>query len=232
MPTFITNNNIGLSAPIELTTDDAHHALHVLRLKTGETVHVTDNHGTVGTVKLTSTTPLSFDLLETRFLKPPRNLTVLLPLIDRDRLEWCIEKLAELNVSTVQLIATERTQKSTLNENQFKRLNVISETAQKQCGRAWPMTIKPTTPLKSICFTDNSQIFFGSTLPESIANANPLSALQNERPILICIGPEGGLTETETNHLKSHHAIPIHVGDTILRAETAAITLVSLILYR
>lgn len=227
MPTFIVNNNPGLRNPVELGSEDLHHALHVLRIKIGEHLDVTDNEGHMARVKLSSTSPAKFETVTISTQQKPKPLTVFLSLIEKDKLELTVQKLTELNVHAIQLVVSERSQARELSPSRFNRLQTIALSAQKQCGRAWPITIKEPVAFEKIDFSENTISIFGS-IKESYSTLPPIE----NKNINVFIGPEGGFSSSEINHLVSNQAHAIHFGETILRSETAAIVFATLLLYR
>ena len=229
MPTFIIDNNIGLSKPLEFSKEDEHHILNVLRLKSGECIQVTDNRGTLASAKLITRNPLNFEITNLTKLNPPKDITLYLSLIDQDRLEWCIQKLTELNIDKIQLMISERSQQKSLSDKKLNRLLSIALSAQKQCGRAWPVKIELPIPLKNIQFRTDTGYFFGSMQTEKNPHTQSLDA---SKPVCIFIGPEGGFTTEEIESFKNQNAIPIHLGETVLRSETAALALAVLVLFQ
>lgn len=225
MPTFIVKNNPQLNLPIELTKDDEHHLRKVLRVKTEEIFSVTDNNGMLGKVKILNTNPFQFELIEKQMGAKPFPITMYLPLIDQDRLEWAIEKLTELNSEAVQLVITERTQYKNLKPKKLERLQKISEAAQKQCGRAYPLKIYPEKKLRDCSFS-KKDLNLVATINASKRHPAPDAG---PRHVNLFIGPEGGFSEGEEKFLVENGCQKTSLGPTTLRTETAAISLASLI---
>lgn len=222
MPIFIVNHKLVVDELAPLSPEDQKHLIKSLRAKSGQTVFVTDNQGHLAQCTLKNTKPVELIVSEVSKQKEPHPITVGLPLIEQSRMEWAIEKLTELGVQTVQLILTERTQGKTISDNKFKRLQKMAVEAQKQCFRTYPLQILPPKPWKDIT-TDYSNIYFGDLNPSS------QKTTQNQK-VLLLIGPEGGWSDSETQAL-TKLAKPLNYPSYILRAETAAVVLSSLLIY-
>lgn len=218
MPTFIIKNNPGLTQPVILAKEDQKHILKSLRLKVGEAIEVTDSQGTKGQAYLTSTTPLAFELKDvTSYPKPPE-LSVALPLIEKDRLEWAVQKLCELNVNAIYFFHSERCQYRDISHSKWQRLQKITESAQKQCGRPWEVQLYTPVELKDLPFPHKNLLL--GVLPNETTSKN------FSLPGLVIVGPEGGLTESELEFLNQLNPYKHALGTTVLRSETAAIALV------
>jgi 16S rRNA (uracil1498-N3)-methyltransferase len=236
MPLFIIKNNPGFLKPIVLEKEDEHHLVRVLRVKLMDVVDVVDNCGQRAQTKVMALNPLRLEILERIVCPPPHPVTVCLPLIDQTRLEWAVEKLCELNVQTVQLISTERTQTKSLSAKKMERLHKIAEASQKQCERAWPLKIDNAIALKNTSFVEVFYYFVGLTPNDTDkhrptrTNTDKKPATSNQRPATVFIGPEGGFTNAEINFLLQKKVTPLSLPTNILRTETAAIALVVSIL--
>ncbi len=225
MPTFIIKSKPDFSDPIQLDTDDIYHLTKVLRTKAGETLQLTNNNGLLATVTVEATEPLKLKLIETHAAEAVFDFTVCLPMIEKKRLEWCIEKLTELNVKTIQLIKTARTQPFGFADSYLLRLKDLAKSAQKQCGRGVPLEILSPVDLKELLFANPGSSFFASLLQ---TEKHIAQATTKPTASLVIVGPEGGFTPEEEDFLIAQKLQPIHLGQTVLRAETACIALTSL----
>ena len=227
MPTFVTTSPLQLHQAVELSNDDLYHLTHVLRIKPGEIFHVTDNQGTVGEVKVTSIKPMITSLINIFSGEKPFLLTVCLPLIEQDRLEWAIEKLCELNVATIQLVTTARTQNHLLSPNKWQRLQKIATSSQKQCGRSFPLKLKETLKLVHIKIPEGG-VGVVASLEAPLWSVDSFKGTSDQEHFLF-VGPEGGFTAEEEKSFEEKGFLKISLGKTTLRAETGAIVLASLI---
>lgn len=215
MPTFIVKNNPGFKNAIVLFPEDEHHLVKVLRAHVGEHVEFTDNQGTIATAVLKSLHPFRLAVISTRSAPRPVPLTICLPVIERARLEFAIEKLTELNVETIQLMLTARTQKKNI---ALARLQKIATAAQKQCGRAWPVVIEDVVDLNELATGEKTLIVAHQGTSEKPTHPH------HEKTTLL-IGPEGGFSPAEITLLQSQSAHFVSLGPLTLRTETAAVAL-------
>lgn len=224
MPTFFAKFPQNTNQNIELSPEDERHLIKVLRVRAGEIISLTDNRGTLARAEIISTQPLELKLLDTKPGEKPASITVYLPLIEQDRLEMAVEKLTELNMEAIQLLITARTQLKSLKPNKMARLEKVAQSAQKQCRRAWPIKILEAAELKKITLPENEIKIVGS-LEKSAQNPATLNLKNHSSMIHIFVGPEGGFSPTEEKFLTENKFAGINCGETVLRAETAAIVL-------
>ena len=138
-------------------------------------------------------------------------------------LNLLIQKTTELGVTRFIPILTERTIVRKLNE---KRINKIIVEASEQSNRLKIPTLDKLTKLDSFLKSNqNINILFGDL------NANNKKIdIKNKNPLCILIGPEGDFSLKEREKiLKEKNIIPIKINENILRSETAAISMISII---
>ncbi len=138
-------------------------------------------------------------------------------------LNLMIQKATEIGVTRFIPILTERTVVRKLND---KRLNKIIIEASEQSNRlnvpSLDKLIKLDAFLKS---NQNTNIIFGDLNTE-----NKKINIKSKNPLCVLIGPEGDFSSKEReNILKQKNIIPLKINDNILRSETAAISIISII---
>lgn len=229
---------------ITLTGSEAHHLIHVMRAKIGETVVLFDGAGSESLCKIEEIgkREATLRVLERREHSRglPVPLTIASPLPKGDRQRFLIEKLTELGVTTFVPLLTERTVVHPP-ADVAERLSRIVIEACKQCGRNSLMQI--TAPQK---WRD-----FLAQIPETAEKwlAHPVRAVPQSpdhpaaRPesmpwksepasneaMVAAVGPEGGLTDAEVDAAAEAGFVLVDLGPRILRVETAAITLAVLL---
>lgn len=215
---------------LEVTGQEAHHLLHVMRAGVGEDVEIFDGAGrsAAGTVVALSRksaqvewNPESVVLQD--IPKPVLVLAVALP--KGDRFRWLIEKATELGVSELIPLQTTRSTVSPREAKLDKHRQYIID-ACKQSGRNHLMKIADLQSLEEVCqeirLTETLAIY-GSVTEGS---GMPLQErLQASSRILVMVGPEGGWTDDEEELIKAHNSFPMHLGQFVLRTETAALAL-------
>ncbi|HZS43272.1 MAG TPA: RsmE family RNA methyltransferase [Candidatus Paceibacterota bacterium] len=153
-------------------------------------------------------------------------------LIKKDNFEWIIEKTTELGVSQIVPIISDRSEKKGLNMIRAKK--IIKE-ASEQSGRVKLTRLNEPTDLeellKSLDKGDEEKVKIFSIDPKGKPFDEKISA-KIAREVGVFVGPEGGWTERELELFKRKR-IPIYsLGSQILRAETAAVAIASLLLLK
>lgn len=155
------------------------------------------------------------------------DLDLLVALVKRARLETIIEKAAELGARRVRLTLTERTNGD---RARIDRLTAIAAEAAEQTGRLDVPVIEEPVKLDRMIKdweTDRRLMFC-----DEAGDAPPALAALTGRPAgawAVLIGPEGGFSPAERTRLRAlSHAVPVSLGPRILRADTAAISALTL----
>ena len=140
-------------------------------------------------------------------------------------LNLMIQKATELGVTRFIPILTERTIVRKINE---KRVNKIIVEASEQSNRLKVPKLEEIVKLDNFLkFNQKTNIIFG----DLNTNNNKLN-IKNTEPLCILIGPEGDFTTKEREKiLKLKNIIPLKINENILRAETAAISMISIIAF-
>jgi len=140
-------------------------------------------------------------------------------------LNLMIQKATELGVTRFIPILTERTIVRKINE---KRVNKIIVEASEQSNRLKVPKLEEIVKLDNFLkFNQKTNIIFG----DLNTNNNKL-IIKNTEPLCILIGPEGDFTAKEREKiLKLKNIIPLKINENILRAETAAISMISIIAF-
>jgi 16S rRNA (uracil1498-N3)-methyltransferase len=229
---------------LRLDGREAHHALHVLRLKRGELVTVLDGVGNefLCAVENSSRHAVTLSVSLKNFTPPlPCSITLLQAVPKGKIIESVIQKAVELGARRIVPLLTERvvTQLDDRDaaDKRTKWQQVAIE-AIKQCGAAWlpeieaPMTIEQFLARKEKF--DLSLV--GSLQGERRHPRECLSGFQAKHGRLpqsvgVWIGPEGDFTPEELEAIQAAGAAPISLGRLVLRVETAAIYCLSILNY-
>lgn len=222
-----------LPQTIELSAEESHHLLRVLRLKPGALVDIFDaaGNGFSGRVEEPAGEKARICLLS-RLESEQNNgapLNIAVAMIKRRGMDLLIEKLSELGVSSVQPLLSERSvvlpdiKPNTQPPERWERLAIA---AAKQSGRNLPLSILPPQPLLEWLRRTRppAHTVFADVNPK----ARPIGRWLTERsgaplPRWIAIGPEGGWTPRERDAFAEAGFLPVTLGDLVLRTETAAI---------
>ena len=209
-----------------LTGVHAAHLSRTLRARVGQEFEVVcDGRVRQAAVASVSDERVEFTLGEEISARLATPITLLLAVFKFDRMEWAIEKCTELNVASIVPVITRRTEKHLAQSapKRVERWHRIAREASEQARRVAPPEIgEPVKLSVALEHAANLRI----VLSESEHEAQ-LSDIVRERKDLhslaLAIGPEGGWTPEELQCFESAGWIAASLGETILRAETAAI---------
>lgn len=210
---------------------NANHLFRVLRVKTGQEFDVAaDGVLRLGTVVLATHEEVEFHLgaeVESAALPP---VIAYLSIFKFDRLEWALEKLTELGVSRIVPMVAQRTEEHLAKAagKRVERWRKLAREASQQSRRIAPPEIaEPAMLRKAIAEAQGSRIVL-SEAEEHISLKSAL--LECPLPLLLAFGPEGGWSESELQLFSAGGWKPASLGNTILRAETAAIAAVAVVM--
>ena len=222
-----------------LGAKEAHHALHVLRLKVGDTLNVFDGRGHEAQCLIAETSKDAVHLkMLTQSATPalPCRIT-LAQAIPKKSMDLIVQKATELGVACIVPLVSDRSVVK-LDEDSKKadRWRDIALEACKQCGNNWLPEIQapqmahdylsslPTQDLKLIASLQPD-----SKPLKSILSDVPTLPRSHAPTVLLLIGPEGDFTPAELALAKSAGCLPLSLGPLVLRAETAAIYALSIL---
>lgn len=156
------------------------------------------------------------------------DLDLIIALVKRARLETIVEKAAELGVRRLRLAITEHTN---TDHARLDRLQAIAVEASEQTGRLDVPQI--TAPLKLDGMLGDwdapRRMMFCDEAGDGAPAATALAGMGDSLPWAVLIGPEGGFSPAERSRLRAlTFATPVSLGPRILRADTAAISALTL----
>jgi 16S rRNA (uracil1498-N3)-methyltransferase len=213
-----------------LVGDHALHLTRILRAEIGQEFDIATGASVRrGTITSVSDKRVEFALGEEQPIAPAPDLRLALAIFKFDRMEWAIEKCTELGVTRIIPIVAHRTDPhlATAAPKRRERWQRLALQASEQSRRAGPPEIAAPAKLKEFGSGTGSRI----VLAESENNRRLRDALQPcPSNLTLAIGPEGGWTADELQWFRESGWTAASLGDTILRAETAAIVATALAL--
>jgi 16S rRNA (uracil1498-N3)-methyltransferase len=214
-----------------LLDQNAAHLFRVLRVKPGQEFEVVAA-GTLrlGTVVFAAEHQVEFHLGPAIAATLLPEVVVGLSIFKFDRMEWVLEKLTELGVAKIVPVIAQRSGQH-LVKAAATRLprwrKIVHEAAQQSRRVAPPEISEPSTLQKAVAAAAGSRI----VLSEAEESVSLKAALQECRPPLaLMLGPEGGWTPEEIKTFHDAGWKSASLGHTILRAETAAIAAVAVVM--
>ena len=222
------------SGTAELCGAAARHLTRVLRVEPGQRYEISDSHfAWLAEIVEARGDRVVFRVLEPLVtMPPPVEIDLSAALFKFDRFEWMIEKATELGVDSILPVATARTEKGLFeaSRKRSERWRRIALEAGQQSRRLRPPSIQPAVSFDHALAPVTALRYF---LEE--ASAPPfLRALAGERPagarVALLTGPEGGWTDAERAAARHAGWQPVSLGPQILRAETAALAAVAVLL--
>jgi len=155
--------------------------------------------------------------------KNPYDLHIIPALIKRDMFELVLEKITELGVEKILPLLAERSIKNTLN---LERSASILKEAAEQSGKVRIPEITQPEKLEVILKNREVDRFYLTLDPKGEKFSKKILT---DKKIAVFIGPEGGFTEKELGLFKENNIPVVSLGEQILRAETAAIAIASIL---
>jgi 16S rRNA (uracil1498-N3)-methyltransferase len=244
MPRFYLPPEQCNGAALVLAGREAHHALHVLRVRAGDRVTVLNGAGREFACQVDAITgdQLNLAVLEQRSILPAQAHITLLQALPKGKLiESIIQKATELGVTRIVPIVTDRViarPDSKEAHERGEKLQGVAIEALKQCGAPWLPRVEPPVSLDD--FISRCEPFelalVGSLQPGSLHPRECLHSFFNQtgrlpRSLAVWIGPEGDFTPAEILKLQQAGARPITLGALVLRSETAAVYCLSILQY-
>jgi 16S rRNA (uracil1498-N3)-methyltransferase len=220
---FFFEENLPLSNDFILSEETSKHVSQVLRMKEGEEIRVTNGNGQtiIAEIVLPDKKKTKVKTIRKEFSELPKpEIIIAISLIkNTNRFEWFAEKATEIGVSAIIPMICKRSEKTHFRK---ERIRSILISAMLQSQQSWlPQLSEPVTFPELIKNENEEQKFIAHCLLEDKKDLKNLAMKAKSKIILI--GPEGDFTEEEIEQAIQHNYIPVSLGDTRLRTETAGI---------
>lgn len=214
-----------------LTGDHADHLIRVLRARVGQEFDIaTGDVVRRGWVVTLQERRVEFELGEEVSAARIPSVTLLLAIFKFDRMEWAIEKCTELGVSRIVPVVARRTDAHLASAagKRVERWRKIALQAAEQSRRTTAPEIADPVKLPAVLNEDAALRIVLSESEEQTLLRDVLTP-HSEGEIMLAIGPEGGWGEDELQLFQKAGWIAASLGQTILRAETAAIAATAIV---
>ena len=217
--------SLSLNLNSTLDKSQSHYLSKVMRINTGKSFSLFNQSGEwEAKVQNISKGIVEFSVIKKlRSSNSQKEVWLAFAPIKLNYLNLMIQKATEIGVTRFIPILTERTVVRKLND---RRLNKIIIEASEQSNRLNVPSLDKLTKLDAFLKSNqNTNIIFGD-----LNTDNKKIDIKNKDPLCILIGPEGDFSLKERdNILKLKNIIPLKINDNILRSETAAISMISII---
>ena len=204
--------------------DESRHIVKVLRKKSGDQLHITNGKGWLFEAELISADAKHCSVnITSKSLQPKRNFHLHLavaPTKMNDRYEWFLEKATEIGIEEITPIICDNSERKVVKLERFER---IIQSAMKQSLQCYLPKLNAPTAFQDFVNQEFSGQKFIAHCEETDKKSLKSELKTNEDCILL-IGPEGDFSVKEIEMALAANYIPVTLGDTRLRTETAAIT--------
>ena len=209
---------------IQLSAEESRHLIKVLRRQAGDKIRLTDGRGGLATGRISKADSRACEAEIVHFErreKPSshRIILALAPTKNADRTEWFVEKCTEIGCDEFVFIRSEHSERRHFKTDRIAKKSV---SALKQSARIFLPQISELTDFEEFVTNCLSEQKFIARIDFS----NPLhlfDAAKAGRSVCILIGPEGDFSENEIALARSAGFVPVNLGETVLRTETAGV---------
>lgn len=216
-----------------LEDGDYHHIKNVMRNNIGDNIEVAyDNIIYICQIKNVSPLELGIISSVTEDREMKTDLTIALSLVNEQKMDLILQKLTELGVSKIIPIKTERSiikLDEKKEEKKIARWQTICKEASEQSKRIKIPKVENIITLKELIKIDNDLKLICSLNEYTKPLHNYLNI--DTKEVLFVIGPEGGFSKQEEELLLNNKFLPVSLGKRVMRVETAAIYVASIVNY-
>jgi 16S rRNA (uracil1498-N3)-methyltransferase len=207
-----------------LPEEESKHCIRVLRLKTGDAIHITDGKGNMHECRIADDHPKRCSVevvstINTPFRSSSRLHIAIAPTKNIERFEWFLEKATEIGIDEITPLFCEHSERTVL---KLPRLEKVIASAMKQSLKSrMPQLNEPCefSDLIKTGFPGQKFIAYCETGKEQHLN----ELLRPASDTLILIGPEGDFSPSEVEAAIAVGFVPVSLGESRLRTETAGV---------
>ncbi len=230
LPFFYIDSIRAVGDSLTLNEETSKHIVSVLRMKAGEELHLTDGKGNLIKAEVLYNNKKHCEVLikSAKFeFRKSHQVTIAHSLLkNASRFEWFLEKATEIGVSEIIPLLCERTERLHFRKDRMVGLLVSAMLQSRQC---WLPQLKE--PLKfdnyiELDFPDYDLFIGYCDDHKKPALSRELKKFQHS---LVCIGPEGDFTKNEIEKSLERSYIPVSLGNSRLRSETAGVVAATLL---
>lgn len=219
---------------LQLGEEDSKHCIKVLRMGEGDTIEVVDGNGNLYTCRITMAHPkrCAIEVLEVEKQVPHWGHHIVLgiaPTKNLDRIEWLVEKCVEMGIDRIIPLRCHNSERTVV---KTERLRKIMVSAMKQSLKATLPRLDEMTPIDKVLqepFDGVRCIAYCDEMLPREQRHTIASAYTPGQDVLVLIGPEGDFSPQEVDAARASGFIPITLGESRLRTETAGLMAIAAI---
>ena len=222
---FFYNENAITEIEGNLSEETSKHVSQVLRMEKGERIQLTNGKGLLQTAEIKEAYKKSttVKIIDTQKIEAgKRKLAIgISPIKNTSRFEWFVEKITEIGIHEIIVIKCKRSERQDFRKERMEKILISSMLQSRQ---VWLPLLSETIELNEVLQNTKFQNkFIAHCIDGHKSNLlQTLSCTDTDRITLI--GPEGDFTQEEVDAAIAHRCIPVSLGHSRLRTETAGIT--------
>lgn len=214
-----------IETTLQLEEAEAIHCARVLRCKPGDTIFVTDGRGHRFECVITEATPKRVRVRIERKISVESNrkseiVLAVAPTKNVDRMEWLVEKCVELGIDRIILLKCDRSERKVMKTERLRKIMVSAMNQSLQCRLPELTELTKVSDVATMDFNGDRYIAHCESDRKRKEFATVYSP---DKGMLMMIGPEGDFSPQEIENVLSAGFIPVMLGATRLRTETAAL---------
>lgn len=157
------------------------------------------------------------------------DVTLLQALPKGDKSDFIAQKATELGVKKIVFFLSEFTAEKKINIDRIKRITLES---CKQCGRAFVPEVEFVNTIAELLLERYDKVIFMNEHERKMSFSDLSFSNDKEKKVALIVGSEGGFSNREVNEICDKGAISVSLGKRILRAETASVASMSIVMYK
>ena len=206
-----------------LSSEESRHCIKVLRLKTGDTVHLTDGRGTLYETIITNDHPKKCGLQVVRQNFQQKGKVkihiAVAPTKNISRFEWFLEKATEIGISEITPLICENSERRVIKTGRLEKVIIA---AMKQSLKVYLPQLNEARTFDDFIRQDQPLEKFIAYCSEDYREGLKNKAVRG-KDSLVLVGPEGDFSPPEIKAALTRGFYPVSLGNSRLRTETAAL---------
>ncbi|MEH6763047.1 MAG: 16S rRNA (uracil(1498)-N(3))-methyltransferase [Aequorivita antarctica] len=225
MQLFYTPNISENSKEITFDKEESRHIVKVLRMKEGDSFKITNGKGSFFDAEVISANPKGCLVkIISEEVQQPLSYQLhiaVAPTKLNDRYEWFLEKATEIGISEITPIICDHSERKVIKSERYEK---ILQSAMKQSLKAYLPILNEAVSFKNFVTSEKTTESLKCIAHcEETDKKSLKSVLIPKKKVIILVGPEGDFSNEEIEFAKTNGFVPVTLGESRLRTETAAI---------